>query len=200
MRHVILDVETIRTFDEVGGFKPAELGISFVGVIERDRIPESPSDKVKEIRHEYFEDDLDMLFYLLERVEFAVGFNIDGFDMPTMIPYYGGDITKIPTVDLMLKFKEVQGHRISLDAVAGETLGTQKIGDGLDAIKYYKNGELDKLAKYCMKDVEITRDIYDYGLHNKRVKFKNKWNEIVETEIDFTYTPGAGAGMQMSLI
>lgn len=200
MRHVILDVETIRTFDEVGGYKPEKLGVSFVGVVERQSLPVTLGEKVEEVRHELFEKDLDRLWPILEGVEVVVGFNIDGFDMPALKPYCPDDIGKFATLDLMGRFKEERGHRVSLDAIAGETLGTKKIGDGLDAIRYYANGELDKLAKYCMKDVEITRDVYDFGRINKKVKFKNKWNEVVEVGVDFGFQVQEGNGMQMSLV
>lgn len=200
MKHLILDVETKKTFDEVGGYYPEKLGISFVGVIERLTLPTAWGEAVQEVRYEVFEEELPRLWRVMETADVIVGFNLDGFDMPTFKPYYHGDLDKLPTLDLMLRFKEKAGHRISLDAIAGETLGTKKIGDGLDAIKYYRNGELDKLAKYCMKDVEITRDIYDFGRINKKIKYKNKWNDIVEMEVDFDYTPRVDEGFQMSLV
>lgn len=200
MKHVILDVETIKSFDEVGGFFPEKLGVSFVGVIERESLPTKWGEKVGEVRHELYEGDMKKLWKILESVDLVIGFNIDGFDMAALKPYYPGDISQFPTLDLMLRFKEKMGHRISLDAIAGETLGMKKSGDGLDAIRYYAEGKLDELAKYCMKDVEITRDIYDFGRINKKLKFKNKWNDLVECEIDFDFVPPTGGVMQMSLI
>jgi DEAD/DEAH box helicase domain-containing protein len=200
MRHIILDVETKKSFDEVGGYHPEKLEVSFCGVIERDTFPTKWGEKVKEQRYELFEKELPHLFKVMEQVDFVVGFNLDGFDMVALAPYYSGNIAKFPTVDLMLRFKEQAGHRISLDAIAQETLGTKKTGDGLDAIKYFRNGDLDKLAMYCMKDVEITRDIFDFGRLNGKVKYKNKWNEITEGVVDFTYAPNQGSGLQMSLL
>lgn len=200
MKHLILDVETQKTFDEVGGYYPEKLGISFVGVIERETLPTAWGEAVKETRYEIFESDLPGFWRVMETADVIIGFNLDGFDIPTFKPYYNGDLKQLPTLDLMLRFKDKAGHRISLDSIAGETLGVQKSGDGLDAIKYFRDGELDKLAEYCMKDVEITRDIYDYGRLNRRLKYKNKWNEIVEIEIDFDYTPKVDEGFQMSLV
>ena len=200
MRHVILDVETIKSFDEVGGYFPGKLGVSFVGVIEREGLPARWGEKVKEERYKIFEKDMDGLWKILERADVVVGFNLEGFDMPALKPYYGGDIRQFPTLDLMLKFKEKVGHRISLDALAGETLGRHKSGNGMDAIRYYAQGKLDELAKYCMKDVEITRDIYDYGRINGKLKFKNKWNEAAEAEVNFGFVPPEAGVVQMSLV
>ncbi|MFC1654116.1 ribonuclease H-like domain-containing protein [Patescibacteria group bacterium] len=192
MKQIILDVETIRTFDEVGGYKPEKLGVSFVGAIERDGF----DGKGKEL--EFFENDLSKLWIILESADVVVGFNTDGFDLPVLQPYYPGKITDLPSLDLMARIKDSVGHRISLDAVAMKTLGTQKSGNGLDAITYYQNGELDKLAQYCLKDVAITRDIYDYGREKGVVKFLNRWNELVEAPVDFSFEK-KNDGTQMTL-
>ena len=194
MLQVILDVETKKTFDVVGGFFPDRLGICFVGVCVR----EGSSGK-GEMRS-YWEKDLPKLFPLLEKADVVIGFNVDNFDMQTFVPYYNADITRIPTLDVLTRIKESAGHRIKLDAVAQETLGIGKSGDGLDAIKYYNSKQWDKLEKYCIQDVAVTRDVYDYGLKKGHVKFKNKWNRLIECPVDFSFTPKKDAGVQMSLI
>ncbi len=191
---IVLDVETKKIFDEVGGYFPERLGISFVGINWRS----GSSDGWQE--EGFFEEDLDKLFNLLEKADIVIGFNLDNFDMPALAPYYSGDISQIPTLDLMLKIKESVGHRISLDAVASETLGETKNGNGLDAIKFYRNGQRDKLAKYCLQDVKITRKIYLYGQRMGKVKFKNKWNRLIECPVDFRFKSKNGSGTQMSLI
>jgi DEAD/DEAH box helicase domain-containing protein len=194
MLQVVLDVETKKAFDDVGGFFPDRLGISFVGVCIRES--QAGPGEMKG----YFENDLPDLFPLLEKADLVIGFNIDDFDMQTLAPYYSADITKIPTLDVMKRIKDSIGHRIGLDAVAQATLGAGKSGDGLDAIKYYKNQEWDKLSSYCLKDVEVTRDVFDFGVKKGQVKFRNKWNRLVECPVDFSFTPQKNAGVQMSLL
>jgi DEAD/DEAH box helicase domain-containing protein len=194
MKQIIFDVETQRTFDEVGGYFPDRLGISFVGVCVR----ESHTSKGEMLG--FFEQDLPKLFPLLESADLLIGFNCDSFDIQALVPYYTGDITKIPTLDLMVQIKKSVGHRIGLDAVARETLGIGKTGDGLDAIKYFKHKQWEELQKYCLQDVAVTRDLYDYGLRNGKVKFKNKWNRLIDCPVDFSFTPKKDAGIQMSLL
>lgn len=194
MLEVILDVETKQIFDDVGGYFPEKLGISFVGVCVRE------GRFQKGTMQSYFEKDLPKLFPLLERADVVVGFNIDGFDMPTFIPYYSADISRIPTLDVMDRIKKSVGHRIGLDAVAKETLGTGKSGDGLDAIRYYKSGNYEALEKYCLQDVAVTRDVYDYGLKNGKIMFRNKWNRLIEAPVDFSFANTKASGIQMSLI
>lgn len=194
MLQVILDVETKKTFDEVGGYFPDRLGISFVGVCVRHNFAEQGE------LQSYFEKDIPRLFPLLEQADVVIGFNIDGFDMPTFTSYYTGDISRIPTLDVMDRIKDSIGHRVSLDAVAKETLGVGKSGDGLDAIKYYKNQQWDKLEQYCLQDVKVTRDVFDYGYKHGMVKFRNKWNRLIDCPVDFTIKPRKDAGMQMALL
>lgn len=194
MLQVILDVETKKTFDEVGGFFPEKLGISFVGVCVREGTS-GPGEMMS-----FWEKDLPKLFPLLEKADVVIGFNVDNFDMQTFVPYYNADITKIPTLDVLTRIKDSAGHRIKLDTVARDTLGIGKSGDGLDAIKYYQTKQWDKLEKYCIQDVAVTRDVYDFGLQKGFVKFKNKWNRMIECPVDFSFSPQKDAGVQMSLI
>jgi DEAD/DEAH box helicase domain-containing protein len=197
MKQLFIDVETKKTFDEVGGYFPERLEPSLVGMIEREGFPESGGGK--EIRYELFEQDFERIPQILEGADVIVGFNSIGFDLPVIKPFYPGEIHKLPQLDLLEVIKVEAGHRVSLDAVAKETLGTQKIGHGLDAIVYYQQGEFDKLAAYCMKDVEITRDIYDFGRKNGFVKFLNKWNNLVTLKVDFVPKTD-DTGLQMTLI
>ena len=74
MLELILDVETKQIFDDVGGYFPEKLGISFVGVCVRE------NRSSKGVMQSYFEKDLPKLFPLLEQADVVVGFNIDGFD------------------------------------------------------------------------------------------------------------------------
>ena len=194
MKQVFLDVETQKAFDQVGGFFPDRLGISYVGVCVREGY-----DGKGEMMG-FFEQDLPKLWPILEAADMMIGFNILGFDLETFRPYYAGSMEHWPVLDLLDRIKNSTGHRVSLDAVASKTLGTQKSGSGLDAIRYYEQKEFEKLAQYCNKDVQITRDVYDFGRSKGVVKFTNKWNRLVEAQVDFNFAPKRNAGVQMTLL
>jgi len=194
MRQIFLDVETQKAFDQVGGYFPGKLGISYVGICVRDGF----SGKGKSMG--FFEDKLSELWPILEGADVLIGFNIIGFDIETLRPYYSGSVESWPTLDLLDRIKDSTGHRISLDAVATQSLGVAKSGSGLDALKYYANKEFEKLASYCDKDVAITRDLYDYGRSKGSVKFLNKWNRLIEAPVDFEFKPKKATGMQMTLM
>lgn len=194
MKHIFLDAETKKTFDEVGGYLPQELGVSFVGICIRDGFTGEGEFKG------FFENDLPDLWSILETADVIVGYNIIGFDVETLRPYYAGNPDAWNVLDLLDRFKKATGHRVKLDSIATETLGKGKSGDGLKAIEYYHNRQFRELAKYCLDDVAITRDIYDYGLRHGKLRYVNKWNRIIETDIDFSYQPPQVGGVQMALI
>lgn len=194
MRHVFLDVETQKSFEEVGGYLPQQLGISFVGVCIRDGF------SGKGEMSGYFEKDLPKMWSLLETADVIVGFNITDFDVETLRPYYSGNPDQWNVLDLLTRFKESTGHRISLDSIAKETIGAGKSGNGLDALRYYKNQQWRELATYCLQDVAVTRDVYDFGVKHHKVKYVNKWNRHIETPVDFSFTPPQVGGVQMALL
>ncbi|HOZ02884.1 MAG TPA: ribonuclease H-like domain-containing protein [Candidatus Woesebacteria bacterium] len=194
MKQLFFDVETKKIFDEVGGHFPDKLGVSFVGTCWREGTTGSGEMKG------FFEEELDDFFRLAGEADLLIGFNSLGFDLPALSPYYRGDLFKLQNLDLLDRIKKKLGHRISLDAVAKETIGRGKSGNGLDAIKYYQAGNRQALAEYCLEDVAITRDVYDYGLTKGKIKFRNKWNRLIEAEIDFSFVLQKDLGTQMSLI
>ena len=65
------------------------------------------------------------------------------------------------------------GHRVGLNSIAEGTLGTKKSGDGLGAVVHWRNGRIDQLKKYCLDDVRITKDVYEYGLANKKILYRD---------------------------
>lgn len=189
---MIFDVETKKTFDEVGGYNPDRLGVSLVGVwsgIEGER------GKLESYR----EEQLVEMFRLFERADRIVGFNNIGFDYQVLQPYYSGSFDSLPSLDILAEVEKDVGHRVKLDAIAKETLGIQKSGDGLDAIRYFHEGNWDSLEKYCLQDVEVTRSIYEYGKENGVLRFKNKWNRLVEARVDFGHREGQKKNVQTTM-
>ena len=61
---------------------------------------------------------------------------------------------------------------MKLDQIAQGTFGVNKIGDGLEAVAWWRNGEIEKIRQYCLDDVRLTKDVYEYALKNKKLIFK----------------------------
>ena len=172
-REVILDVETKKSFSQLQKRDPARLGVSYVGIY-------TSWDKRL---FGFFEKELSQLWPFLEEADRTIGFNINKFDFPVLAPYYSGDLTTLPVFDLLEAVKETLGFRIGLDRLAMATLGSRKSGSGWDALRFYANNELDKLAKYCQQDVVITRDLYYHALKNGVLKYPDDEGNFVEFKI-----------------
>lgn len=183
---VVLDLETQYSFGEKGN-DPKKLKVSVVGIYDY------ADDSFKA----FFENELNKLWPILENASLIIGFNIIKFDFQVLAPYYIGDITKLPVLDLLDEVKESLGKRIALGELAKATLEAEKTGHGLLAIELYREGKLDKLKQYCLDDVRLTRDLYEFGKKKGRIFYlssrgkeaiKIDWGqkEIKEKSIDLT--------------
>ncbi len=151
---LVLDLETKKSFDEVGGYDNIHLmEVSVCGVYSYER------DQYRAFRESEFGE----MEEWLKKSELVIGFNSKKFDFTVLQPYYKWKLDKLPHLDIMEEIVHALGHRLKLESVAMSTLGSGKSGSGLDALLYYKNQEWDKLSKYCLDDVRVTREVYEYG-------------------------------------
>jgi DEAD/DEAH box helicase domain-containing protein len=158
-----LDIETQNTFEEVGSADPAMLDISVVGVY----------DSKDDSYYAYEEHEFPKLWPVLESADILIGYNSDHFDIPCLNRYYPGDLIKIKSVDLLKEIRNSLGRRLRLDSVAEATLGMNKSGHGLQAITWWRAGEKEKVKSYCLDDVRITKELYDYARKHKKLMFKD---------------------------
>ena len=80
--------------------------------------------------------------------------------------------------------EKIIGHRVKLDNLAQMTLGAGKSGDGLQALKFWKLGQIEELKKYCLDDVRITKELYDYVLKYGKLAYKDYF-ETKEIQVKF---------------
>ncbi len=121
----------------------------------------------------YEERELHKLGEELCLADEIIGFNIRQFDLRVLQPYVNFLLDEIPTLDILVEIEKVLGHRISLDSLANSTLGVKKTGSGLMAIQLWKSGQIDALKSYCLNDVKLTKQLYDYGQQNRSLKYKD---------------------------
>lgn len=173
MRKVVFDIETANEFSEVGSSDPAALDISVVGI----------HDSETDTYRAYVQDELPELWQIIERTDILIGYNSDHFDVPLLNKYYPGELAHIKSVDLMKAIKDSLGRRLKLDNIAGATLGTKKSGHGLQALEWWREGRVEEVKKYCLDDVRITKELYEYALTNGHLKYTD-WNETKEIPLD----------------
>lgn len=163
MRYVVFDLETQNTFEDTGSPDPADLDIS-VGCAY-----DSHTDTYTTVSV----DELHKLWPIFEQAEVLVGYNSNHFDIPLLNKYYPGDLTQIKSIDLLEDIRISLGRRLRLDSVAQATIGAKKSGNGLQAIKWWREGNIEDIKKYCKQDVKVTKGIFEYALENKKVLFKD---------------------------
>ena len=188
MNKIVFDIETQNTFQEAGSSDPADLSISLAGIYDYS------TDKYDS----FLESELSRLWPIIEKADMLIGYNSDHFDIPLLNKYYPGDLSKIKSLDLLKEIKNSFGRRVKLDSVALGTFNKGKIGHGLEAITWWKNGEIDKIRKYCLEDVKITKELYEYAFKNGSIKCRegqkefdikldtNKWHDKAENAMTFT--------------
>ena len=164
MRKVVLDIETKNSFQDIGRRDPAALDLSLVGIYE------SATDSYQS----FLESELSRLWPILERADLLIGFNIVHFDIPILDKYYQGDLRSLRTLDLLREVEGVLGRRIGLDALAHSTLATSKSAHGMDAIRWWRAGEIEKIRRYCLDDVRITKDLYEYALAHGALAYEDR--------------------------
>lgn len=181
MSKIVFDIETKNIFSDVGGNDPVLLDISVVGIYDYS------SDKYST----FLEQDFYKLWPIISRASLLIGYNSDHFDIPLLNKYFPGDLTKIKSLDILKEIKNSFGRRVKLDQVAEGTLGVKKSGFGLQATEWWKQGEIEKIIKYCLDDVRITKDVYEYALSNQELKFA-EGGKIIPIKLDVSHWQEVG--------
>lgn len=150
---LVFDLETKNIIADVGGEQNIhKLDLSVVGVYSYNH------DK-------YFmfeEHELPTLEEMMKNAGMLIGFSSKRFDVPVLNKYFKFNLAALPHYDILEEIEKIHGRRISLDLLAEANLpGIRKSGHGLDAITWWKNGEIQKLKEYCEQDVRVTKEIFD---------------------------------------
>lgn len=167
MRYIVFDLETQNIFQDVGSNDATALDISVATVYD------SIDDKYTTVTI----DELSTLWPIIEKADALVGYNSNHFDIPLLNKYYPGDLTHIKSIDLLESIRESLGRRLRLDSVAQATIGAKKSADGLQAVRWWREGEITKIKKYCEQDVKVTKKIFDYALEHGHVLFKDGYRK-----------------------
>ncbi len=166
---IFLDVETQKTFDEVGGRQYlCRLGLAVAVTYD------SSSGEYRS----YTENEVEELVEELAGADLVVGFNLKSFDYEVLKPYTDYPLHTIRTADMLQDIYQELGFRLSLDSLAEATLGMGKSANGLQAVRWFRKGELDKVVEYCERDVEVTRKLYEYGCERGYVLYWDRRGQM----------------------
>ncbi len=174
---IVFDIETQNTFADVeNDFKKLRVSVVSLYYYATDKY------------ESFTEDELPKLWPIFEHADLLIGYNSEHFDLPVLNNYYLGDLLQFPNLDLLRKIKESLGIRLKLDDVAQATLdNVKKSAEGLQAIRWWKEGKIDEIKKYCEQDVLVTKEVYDFGRKNKQLFYKSLTNEVLPFAVDFSF-------------
>ena len=175
----VLDLETQLSAAEVGGWHRADLMRVSCAVLYDSR---------RDRYRTFTEAQMEMLIQEMQQLPLIVGFNIQRFDYRVLSAYTAVDLNRLPTLDILQQIHQRLGYRLSLDHLARVTLGEKKSADGLQALRWWKEGRLEELHRYCRHDVSLTRRIYEYGCTHGYLLFENKAGKKVRIPVQWPPT------------
>ncbi|MGD0610209.1 MAG: ribonuclease H-like domain-containing protein [Anaerolineales bacterium] len=176
MNLIVFDLETQNLFEEVGGRDPAKLRVSCA-------VTWSSLRKAYTV---YLEKDVPALIAELKSAGRVIGFNIKRFDYAVLKPYAPSEhLLSLPTLDLMEDLYHSLGFRLSLDSLARATLDEPKGASGIQAVEWYRSGEMDRLVEYCKKDVDITRRLYEFGCEQGFVQYFSRLGSKQKVKVNW---------------
>ena len=176
MRTIVFDIETANWLSDTGTNDPADLTIALVGI----------HDSETDAYESFLEHEFPLLWKILEHADVLVGYNSDHFDIPLLNKYYPGDLSRIRSLDLMKEIYNSLGRRLKLDTIAEGTLGEKKSADGIQSLRWWKAGEIEKVREYCLKDVALTKKVLEYALLNGSIKYRD-FGKLREVKLDTTH-------------
>jgi DEAD/DEAH box helicase domain-containing protein len=173
---VYFDLETQKSADEVGGWSNIREMRMSVGVTY---------SLARGEYHIYAEKQVNDLLAELQRADLVVGFNHLRFDYEVLHYYTVFDLRQLPALDILVELQKKLPHRLSMETVANATLGVEKTAEGLQAIRWFREGRLLEIAEYCCYDVKITRLLHEYGARHHQLFYTDRLNRKLSVAVDW---------------
>jgi len=154
-RIVYFDLETLRSADDVGGWRHIDRMGMALGVVFDDSTGAFTT---------YFESQATELVAHLESADLVVGFNTLGFDYHVLRAYTDRPPQRFATFDMLFELRKVLRRRVSLGNLGQATLQSPKTADGLQSLQWVREGRMDLVEEYCRADVAITRAVFQHAI------------------------------------
>ena len=173
--YLVVDLETQNLVQDVGGW----------GHIDKLKISVACAydSKTGEMLV-YRENEIKKLNDLCEE-RLVIGYNIRGFDL-VILEAYGLSLKGLDVFDIMYDVQTLTRQKfLKLETIAQGTLNVGKSADGLMAVEWWKSGDMDKIIQYCKQDVEVTKDIFEFGRKNGHVKLRRADGNNAEVKVNW---------------
>ncbi len=174
---VYFDLETQKTAGDVGGWDQKDKMLMSVGVTYSTATDEYTI---------FSEDRVQDLIDQLKSSTLVVGFNVLNFDYGVLKGYTIWELCEwVPTLDMLIDLEARIGHRLPLESIAQATLGIGKTAEGLDAIRWWRQGLVAKVAEYCCFDVKVTRMVHEYGCRTGEIFYRDRFGQKQRVAVDW---------------
>ena len=172
LKVLVLDLETLKNPDEVGGWGNAwKMGISVLGIkpLAIDGLDTAPRPFLTYTHTDPVQRQI--IISQLNDADVLVSHNGLSFDYKVLVGALNlsWDWAKLnlspKTIDFLHQIKIRHGVRISLQNVATRTLGEKRVKDlpGDKVVEYWRSGDPEKkqqVINHCVDDVEWTSEIF----------------------------------------
>lgn len=165
---VYYDIETQKSADEVGGWNNIHLMKVSVAV----------SYSEQDSFRRWMEPEIPEMIRYLATFDRVISYNGDRFDSVVLSAY--GDVSALAerSMDLLTDLKAKLGHRLTLDSLAKASLKVGKTADGLQALRWWKEGKIEEIARYCQADVQVLVDLVAFARKNGYVLYDDKFTGV----------------------
>jgi len=179
LHYGVFDLETQRSAAEVGGWQRADLMKISCAVLY---------DSAQNRFTDFMENQIDQLIERLQTYDLVVGFNIKRFDYQVLRGYSDFNFQALETLDILEEVNNCLGFRLSLAHLAETTLEESKTADGLQALRWWREGRILEILDYCRQDVKVTRDLYRFGRDKGHLLFRDKQDQLMRIPVDWKMT------------
>jgi DEAD/DEAH box helicase domain-containing protein len=164
-RHVYLALSTQKSAEEVGGWQHKHLLGLGVAVTYDTREGQY---------NVYTAETVAALLASLREADLVIGFNTRDFDYQVLQPYTDVPLVTLPTLAILDEVQRTLGFRLSLRHLVKETLGIERPDDSLRTLQWYQEGERERIAQQCRRDLELLRALVRYGTDTGAVFYRDK--------------------------
>lgn len=173
---IFFDLETKYLADEVGGWNN----------IHKMELAVAVTYSTREAAYRHFtQEQAAELVAELQQADLVVGYNVLRFDYTVLQPYTQAPLHQLPTLDMLQDLYRRLGFRLSLEAVASATLNVGKSADGVQAVRWFRQGQVDKVLDYCQRDVQVTREVYEFGQRHGFVRYQDRYRGVRQVDVSW---------------
>lgn len=111
----------------------------------------------------YTAETVDDLLASLRAADLVIGFNTRDFDYQVLQPYSDASLATLPTLAVLDEVQHALGFRLSLRHLLQATLDIERPDDSLETLRWYQEGDRERIVRQCQRDLELLRHLVAYG-------------------------------------